>query len=348
MQDICSVGTDHTSKARITLSKSPSGYVLKFISGKYQGGEFPLEMDTEIIIGRSSDLSMVLVEDMVSRQHSKITTHGGELFIEDLGSTNGTFVNGEKITRKRLKGGDRILVGTSIIKLVQAGAEDEDSGAGGGHDIRELPEDSYQPDSIEPTVGIPEPPRRSTQPTSTTGSISGLIEEVPLPDLLQLFSTSKKTGSLVLQHQSVRAEMLLREGRIYYARINTTPDISPYKAFYRLLAWNQGTFSLEIAAEEAFDEEMEGSTEALLMEGMRQLDEIANLGAIPRMNQTISISQPLLPPLRALTPELLDTMQLIHNCTTVESVLNTSLASDLETLQDIVYLLQHEYVFVQG
>jgi hypothetical protein len=303
-------------------------------------------MDSEIIIGRSSDLSMVLVEDMVSRQHSKITTHGGELFIEDLGSTNGTFVNGEKITRKRLKGGDRILVGTSIIKLVQAGQED--ASEGGAQDIRELPEDSYQADSIEPTAGVPSVPGRPTQTTTTTGSITGLIEEVPLPDLLQLFSTSKKTGALVLQHQTVRAEMFLRDGRIFFARINTTPDISPYKAFYRLLAWNQGTFSLEGLVEESFTEEMEGSTEALLMEGMRQLDEIANLGAIPRMNQVINISQPLLPPLRALTPELLDTMQLIHNCTTVESVLNTSLASDLETLQDIVYLLQHEYVFVQG
>src|SRR5262249_32272158 len=77
-------------------------------------------MDREIIIGRSSDLDMVLVEDMVSRKHAKISTQGGAITIQDLGSTNGTFVNGEKIKKVRLKEGDRILIGTSIIKLVAA------------------------------------------------------------------------------------------------------------------------------------------------------------------------------------------------------------------------------------
>ncbi|MEP6865841.1 MAG: FHA domain-containing protein, partial [Deltaproteobacteria bacterium] len=49
-------------------------FALRFISGKYQGGEFPLRMNREIIIGRSSDLDMVLVEDMVSRRHAKISS----------------------------------------------------------------------------------------------------------------------------------------------------------------------------------------------------------------------------------------------------------------------------------
>src|SRR5262252_5813683 len=77
-------------------------------------------MEREIIIGRSSDLDMVLVEDMVSRKHAKISTQTGQITIQDLGSTNGTFVNGEKIKKVRLKEGDRILIGTSIIKLVTA------------------------------------------------------------------------------------------------------------------------------------------------------------------------------------------------------------------------------------
>src|SRR5690348_18284645 len=95
-------------------------FALRFISGKYQGGEFPLRMNREIIIGRSSDLDMVLVEDMVSRRHAKITSTDAEVYIQDLGSTNGTFVNGEKISRSRLNEGDRILVGTSIMKVVGA------------------------------------------------------------------------------------------------------------------------------------------------------------------------------------------------------------------------------------
>src|SRR5262245_63011929 len=84
-------------------------FALRFISGKYQGGEFPLPENGEIVIGRSSELDMVLVEDMVSRRRAKITVTGGQIFIQDLGSTNGSFVNGEKIKRARLNEGDRIL-----------------------------------------------------------------------------------------------------------------------------------------------------------------------------------------------------------------------------------------------
>src|ERR1700733_5414197 len=93
-------------------------WALRFISGKYQGGEFPLRPHREIIIGRSSELDMVLVEDMVSRKHAKITTDDKAVTIQDLGSTNGTFVNGEKVRKVELKDGDRILIGTSIIKMV--------------------------------------------------------------------------------------------------------------------------------------------------------------------------------------------------------------------------------------
>src|SRR6185436_5125887 len=79
-------------------SQPPKPLALRFISGKYQGGEFPLGTQHEIVVGRSSELDMVL--------------------IEDLGSTNGTFVNGEKIKRATLKEGDRVLIGTSILKVV--------------------------------------------------------------------------------------------------------------------------------------------------------------------------------------------------------------------------------------
>ena len=318
------------------LNRPGSGYVLKFISGKYQGGEFPLDLDTEILIGRSSDLDMVLVEDMVSRQHSRITTHGGEFFIEDLGSTNGTFVNGEKISKKRLKEGDRILVGTSIIKLVTGKAGDENTSP----DIRELPDDAYQTPPSLPAVAV-----TRHGGTTITGSISGLIDEVPLPDLLQLFSTSKKSGVLVINSRKLIGEIFLREGRVYQTVINTAPGISSYKAFYRMLDWRSGTFSLDHPSEQTFEEELNISTEALLMEGMRQLDEIANLGSdVPDLQKNLKINQPLIPPLRSLTLELLDTMQLVQNCTKVESILNTSLASDFETFQDLVYLIQNDYI----
>src|SRR5438309_3875470 len=99
-------------------SMSERSYAFRFISGKYQGGEYPLADSGELVIGRSSELDLVLIEDMVSRKHAQLTLAAGRITIADLGSTNGTFVNGEKVRRAQLKEGDRILIGTSIFKLV--------------------------------------------------------------------------------------------------------------------------------------------------------------------------------------------------------------------------------------
>src|SRR5437868_7028161 len=104
-------------------------FALRFISGKYQGGEFPIYPDKPIVVGRSSDLDMVLVEDMVSRRHAKIALAADNtITIEDLGSTNGTFVNGEKVKKARPKEGDRELIGTSILKVAAADSNAQQQG----------------------------------------------------------------------------------------------------------------------------------------------------------------------------------------------------------------------------
>ncbi|MEO1268411.1 MAG: FHA domain-containing protein [Myxococcota bacterium] len=99
-----------------------TGYLLTFISGRYQGSEFPVEVGGEIVIGRDGDLDLVLVEEMVSHEHARIVhPSDGPVTIEDLGSTNGTFVNGIKIVEPTpLREQDRILIGTNILKLTSA------------------------------------------------------------------------------------------------------------------------------------------------------------------------------------------------------------------------------------
>src|SRR5690606_3435530 len=72
----------NSAKTLDNMQSERPRYALRFISGKYQGGEFPLRMNREIIIGRSSDLDMVLVEDMVSRKHAKISTTDSEVYIQ--------------------------------------------------------------------------------------------------------------------------------------------------------------------------------------------------------------------------------------------------------------------------
>jgi len=296
-------------------------FALRFISGKYQGGEFPLPLNREIVVGRSSDLDMVLVEDMVSRRHAKITVTGDQIFIQDLGSTNGTFVNGEKIKRARLTEGDRILIGTSIIKLVAT----EENSAG------------HNPAPLEDVAQA----RRTTQ----VRTMSGAIDEVPLPDLLQLFSTSKKSGVLVIRTESDTGRIFLDKGRVLFTTVNDNYDVAPLKSLFRLLTWEHGTFDMEPPEEREFLEKLDMSTEALLMEGMRQIDELRRLSAdMPPLHASVSLSMPLIPPLRDLTHSELDVLQLAYNYGHVETVLNKSLATDLETSQILVKLLKGGYL----
>ena len=97
---------------------SERGFALRFISGKYQGGEYPLQEAGELVIGRSSELDMVLIEDMVSRKHAKIQMQADQIWIEDLGSTNGTFVNGARVTTARLLApGDIVRIGQTDLQV---------------------------------------------------------------------------------------------------------------------------------------------------------------------------------------------------------------------------------------
>jgi pSer/pThr/pTyr-binding forkhead associated (FHA) protein len=301
-------------------------FALRFISGKYQGGEFPIRMNREIIIGRSSDLDMVLVEDMVSRRHAKITSTDAEVYIQDLGSTNGTFVNGEKISRSRLNEGDRILVGTSIMKVVGA---DERSFSQTEAEARRRLEAGAQRQS---TAGRP---------------MSGVIEEIPLPDLLQLLSTSRKSGVLTIASRAGIGKIYMRKGQIYFAAINDNFAIKPQKAIYRMLTWTTGTFELEPSVEMQVMEEVQDSTEALLMEGVRLLDEYRQIEAnVPPVDAALAVPTPLAGRLRDLTPIELDVFQLVLDHGQVQSVLDHYQGSDLEAAQVLIALLRREFVVV--
>jgi hypothetical protein len=315
---------DPSPKTSTSPAPRPGGrsHVLRFISGKYQGGEFPIAADKQILIGRSSDLDMVLVEDMVSRKHARIAMQGDQIWIEDLGSTNGTFVNGEKIKRARLKEGDRVLIGTSILKLIAGDAPRDGMDA-----KRELENVAQQ--------------RRTSQQRTMSGS----IEEVPLPDLLQLFGTSKKSGVLVIRTEDDVGRIYLKKGNIAYAIINDLDDVQPLKSLYRMLTWQKGLFDLDPPEERDLPNEMNVTVQEVLIEGMRQLDEFNRIrDDLPDLAARVSVNSPLIPPLRDLRPEELDVLQLAHNYGVFETVLNKSLATDLETAEIVLKLIKSSYL----
>src|SRR5215204_1205647 len=74
--------------------------------------------DGETSVGRSSGSNIVLKsDDYASGRHAQLTRHGGLLYVEDLGSTNGTFVNGRKtVGATPLRNGDTVRVGSTTFR----------------------------------------------------------------------------------------------------------------------------------------------------------------------------------------------------------------------------------------
>lgn len=92
------------------------GARLVVIAGPYTGSTFPLRSGAAI--GRNPENDIALPADTkASRVHARLVAEGSGLAIEDNNSTNGTFVNGQRITRQALVSGDTIVIGTTTLRL---------------------------------------------------------------------------------------------------------------------------------------------------------------------------------------------------------------------------------------
>jgi pSer/pThr/pTyr-binding forkhead associated (FHA) protein len=93
--------------------------VLRVLRGFYEGLEVPMDRG-RIVIGRGREADLTVAEPTISRQHAAIEWDGGGYVLQDLGSTNGTRVNGRRATRARLCDGDEIELGRLQLRLQAA------------------------------------------------------------------------------------------------------------------------------------------------------------------------------------------------------------------------------------
>src|SRR5512136_1921007 len=93
-------------------------------SGPTPGATYSLEGD-QLVIGRDSSSNIAINDAEVSRKHARLNFQGGKYVIEDLGSTNGTFVNGQRLASAVvLKSGDVVSLGEQIVLMYEALSSD--------------------------------------------------------------------------------------------------------------------------------------------------------------------------------------------------------------------------------
>ena len=89
-------------------------------SGPTPGAVFPLEGD-QLTVGRDATNGVAINDAEVSRRHARLNFQGGKYVIEDFGSTNGTFVNGQRLAGPHvLKPGDVVAFGEQIVLMYDA------------------------------------------------------------------------------------------------------------------------------------------------------------------------------------------------------------------------------------
>lgn len=100
----------------------PRMALLVVTQGPNAGARFLLDLDV-ITAGRSVDSDIFLDDVTVSRAHAEFRRSGDSFAIVDLGSLNGTYVNGERVDQARLRGGDTVQIGRFHLVLRMSGPQ---------------------------------------------------------------------------------------------------------------------------------------------------------------------------------------------------------------------------------
>ena len=117
----------------------------EFVKGKYTGGEFSIHNGQTLTIGRDISSDVAIVDSKVSRNHASIIAYNGKVVIVDHNSTNGTFVDDEKITPSteiELSAGSRIAIGDStiLVDLNAPGLKKSDKSAQNSPNVAPAPD----------------------------------------------------------------------------------------------------------------------------------------------------------------------------------------------------------------
>jgi FHA domain len=120
-----------------------------------------VELAAEVLVGRGAECALRLAARDVSRRHARFSCASGAAWVEDLGSRNGTFVNGDRLRgRRRLRGGDVVRVGEELLRF-----DDGETTADGDEPVERLSPPPLPP----PLPGRTPPPLPGRAPPQPRG-----------------------------------------------------------------------------------------------------------------------------------------------------------------------------------
>jgi len=210
----------------------------------------PLRLtDGVVAIGRHPDCELNLRLDDVSRRHAEVRFEDGGFHVIDLGSTNGTFVNGERVDGQRpLAPGDRIEIGESSVTFCEIGG----GAAFPQHDL----------DARTVIFDRPSEPVAEAE-------LKGELREIPCAPLFQLMEMNRSSGRLDVQTSESAASVWFESGHPVHA---LSDKHAGFETLLLLVGLREGRFVFS-AGEMAPEKTIQASVTEVLMEACRIEDE---------------------------------------------------------------------------
>ena len=168
-------------------------------------------------------------------------------------------------------------------------------------------------------------------------SLSGSTKEMALPDLLQMFAINQKTGLLRISRMGFPPGVIAVEGgRIIRAELGPARAA---KAIYRLLLWPDAHFEMEPLLDSMTDPGMPAGVEEILMEGMRQLDELKVLERdLPLRDKKLRLA--VIPPASELSPREETLIEAVKKSSALHEVMDAVAWTDYEIYRMLAYFIR--------
>ena len=207
-----------------------------------------VEPGREVTLGRSPECSMQLPAAGASRRHASVAWRDGRVVLRDLGSTNGTYLNGERVEEEApLESGDRITIGGVVIRFccVDAGT------------AVSSPDDAKTVVASLPVGG------------AANEALRGDLANVPLFAVLQMLEMGSQSGCLAVETPDGEGWMWLVRGRLVHAERGKSSGLD---AALELAQASVGRFDFAPGSP-APEQSFEASVTEVILEATRLLDE---------------------------------------------------------------------------
>jgi hypothetical protein len=261
----------------------------------------PLVEGSELTLGRDEQSTIPLADVTASRNHARIACRQEAVEALDLGSTNGTFVNGKRLNPLEpfaLHSGDELRIGGKVLYFISTaeGLEPDQVASQRKQQFSQMRTMGWTspyyavdgkvvarpgPDTTDAPVAPPDSTQRAAAVVPQTVTLAGRLSHGSMPQILQFIHAGGMSGRLLVQYRRLTGSIYFLNGQLYAAEAAAQEGA---EAVYSCALERAGQFSFE-RLEPAKVQEVAGNiadkTIQVIFECCRRIDEAAAQQAAP-------------------------------------------------------------------